>query len=208
MALLFEESYNFPDRTSFLAKVREVASQLYINPNWLMGVMKFESGLNPAAYNANGGASGLIQFMPATATALGTTTALLRAMSGTSQLDYVNLYYWPYKGKLNSFTDLYAVTFYPDLLNHNDNWVFPAYVVSANKIFDLNKDGKLTKGEWKQFLHQHFSAYPELFQAQAGGLTFVGLLSGLLVLNLGAHYYQSPTAFLQGWKELKREIGL
>ena len=54
------------NREAFCKKVLDVSDRLGINPDWLMAVMYKESGLNAAAYNAHGGAVGLIQFMPAT----------------------------------------------------------------------------------------------------------------------------------------------
>lgn len=60
------------NKEAFLQKVRLICAKLGIEPDWLMFVMNSESGLNPAAYNPNGGASGLIQFMPDTAKGLGT----------------------------------------------------------------------------------------------------------------------------------------
>ena len=68
------------NKEAFLQKVRLICAKLGIEPDWLMFVMNSESGLNPAAYNPNGGASGLIQFMPDTAKGLGTTTEALRKL--------------------------------------------------------------------------------------------------------------------------------
>src|ERR1044071_1211337 len=61
---------------AFKDKVVKIASDLGTNPNFLMAVMSFESGatFRPSVKNmAGSGAVGLIQFMPATATGLGTT---------------------------------------------------------------------------------------------------------------------------------------
>ena len=87
------------NKEAFLQKVKLIAVKLGIDPNWLMFVMNSESGLNPAAYNPNGGASGLIQFMPDTGVGLGTTTAALRQMSNVDQLDYVYKYFLSISGK-------------------------------------------------------------------------------------------------------------
>lgn len=48
---------------------------------------------------ATSGATGLIQFMPATAQGMGTTTAALAAMSAVQQLDYVQRYFKPYAAR-------------------------------------------------------------------------------------------------------------
>ena len=49
--------------------------KLNIDPKDLLGIMNSESGLNPQAVNKSSGATGLIQFMPATAKSLGTTVS-------------------------------------------------------------------------------------------------------------------------------------
>ena len=58
----------------FCKKLEQVAKNINCDPKDLLGMMQSESGINPAAYNNNGGATGLIQFMPSTAKSLGTTT--------------------------------------------------------------------------------------------------------------------------------------
>ena len=83
MSLLFEEKVT-RNRATFIAKVKSISAKLLIEPDWLMAVMYKESGINEKAVNPNGGATGLIQFMPTTAKSLGTTTAALRAMSNVS----------------------------------------------------------------------------------------------------------------------------
>jgi len=144
------------NQSAFLAKVIDISARLGINPDWLMIVMKMESGINPAAYNANGGATGLIQFMPSTAVGLGTSTGALIAMDNVTQLDYVYKYFKPYAGRLFSVTDLYLVTFFPVALGKPDNYVLQTSSLSAgliaraNPIFDLNKDQIITVGEFKQ----------------------------------------------------------
>ena len=80
----------------FAAKVRQIASRLGVPPDYLMAVMWSESRLDPAATNPEGGATGLIQFMPATAAGLGTSCEALREMSALDQLDYVERFFRPY----------------------------------------------------------------------------------------------------------------
>ena len=146
------------NKAAFLQKVQLIAVKLGIDPNWLMFVMNSESGLNPAAYNPNGGASGLIQFMPATAEGLGTTTAALRKMSNVDQLDYVYKYFYPYRGKMDSLYDLYLVTFFPAALGKPDSYVLqtstlPAKVIAdANPGIDLDGNDQITVGEFKRWI--------------------------------------------------------
>lgn len=86
----------------FLDKLKIGSQKRGINPDHLLNVMAVETSgtFNPAAKNPTSSASGLIQFMASTAKELGTTTAALRSMSATKQLDYVFKYFDHYfKGK-------------------------------------------------------------------------------------------------------------
>lgn len=153
------------NRKAFLQKVEDVSKYLQINPNWLMGIMYHESGINPAIVNSIG-ATGLIQFMPNTAKGLGVSTAQLAKMSGVQQMDYVLKYFEPYKGKIRTMTGLYVITFFPVALQHtnNNDYVFQYGNLSAsviaqdNPAFDINKDGKITMGEYKKYLEKYFGA--------------------------------------------------
>ncbi|MDR1652984.1 MAG: transglycosylase SLT domain-containing protein [Prevotellaceae bacterium] len=161
--MLFE-SYIKNNVESFKAKVESVAQKLAINPDWLMMVMYAESRLNPAAYNSSTGASGLIQFMPATAKALGTTTESLRALSNVAQMDWVYKYFKKYTGKIKSAYDLYKITFFPISLGKPQNWVFQTSTLSASRIaalnagMDINKDGKITIAEFEEYVDKKFIA--------------------------------------------------
>ena len=144
------------NKAAFLAKVTEIAAKLKIQPDWLMIVMKMESGINHQAVNPIGGATGLIQFMPATARGLGTSTEALKAMSNVQQIEYVYKYFAPYSGRLKSVTDLYTVTFFPVALGKPDSYVLQTPTLHAdtiaaqNPVFDLNRDKQITLGEFKQ----------------------------------------------------------
>lgn len=149
------------NKDAFINKVKSISAALQIDPNWLMGIMYHESGLNHRAVNSIG-ASGLIQFMPATAAYLGTSAAALREMSNVAQLDYVYKYYKPAAGRFKSAYDLFAYSFLPVAVGKPDGWVFetsklPASVIAKqNGIFDLNKDGKITIAEYKAYLRSWF----------------------------------------------------
>jgi hypothetical protein len=153
--MLYEEKVS-ENRTAFLSTVAILCRDLDIEPDWLMAVMNSESGLNHRAVNANGGATGLIQFMPATAVSLGTTTDALKAMSNVEQLEYVRKYLWPYRYKIKSYADLYMSIFFPVALGKAENWIIktsklPAEkIASANKIFDLDGNGILTVSEVRE----------------------------------------------------------
>lgn len=145
------------NQSAFADKV--INNPLGVNPKHLMIVMNNESGLNHKAKNPTSSAAGLIQFMANTAKSLGTTTSALLLMSNVQQLDYVFKYLKPYKSKMLSVADVYLAVFFPKALFQNDIWEFPQWAVKANKIFDISKDGKLTKAEFKQYVNNKYQKY-------------------------------------------------
>ncbi len=153
------------ERLAFEKKVQDVSVQLKTNPNFLMQIMKSESGLRADIQNtkyplSNGYATGLIQFIPSTAKGLGTTVDALKKMSRVQQMDYVYKYLKPYMGKLNSYFDMYLVVFFPAAVGKSgdDNYVFEAKniarasIAKSNPTMDINKDSKITMAEFKQYL--------------------------------------------------------
>ena len=134
------EEYIKENRGEFTEKVNNISNELGIEANWLMFVMWFESKLNQQAVNSISGATGLIQFMPSTARALGTTADVLRYMSNVKQLDYVLAYLRPYKGKMKRWVDVYLAVFYPAAMGKPHFVITPDIVAKQNKIFDINKD--------------------------------------------------------------------
>jgi hypothetical protein len=142
----------------FKKKLEKIAAALGTTPNAMLAVMKQESGVNPAARNASGGATGLIQFMPDTARRLGTTTDELGKMDGVQQLDYVYKYYKMTGVGDGSAGDLYMATFMPKYIGYPDSHVlglsgangFSGAVYRQNKGLDRNKDGSITVGDVKQ----------------------------------------------------------
>ncbi len=162
----------------FLEKVKEVSSDLDIDPNWLMAVMNSESNIDSAAVNPVSGATGLIQFMPRTAKGLGTTTTALKAMGNVEQLDYVKKYFNPYKYRITTFGDLYMATFFPVAIGKDDDYVLetknlPASLIAKqNPIFDLNKDSKITAGEVrKAFLMRVPAQYRDKMKGEKDSVT-------------------------------------
>jgi peptidoglycan hydrolase-like protein with peptidoglycan-binding domain len=144
----------------FVKDVHAMAARLGVKPEWILAVMKNESGMDTSIRNKNGGATGLIQFMPATAKALGTSTDALAKMSATEQLKYVEKFYAPFKSKLKSGTDLYLATFWPAAVGKADGYkIGGAEVARVNPAFDLNKNGQITAGEFRDYYQKRF---PEL----------------------------------------------
>lgn len=154
------------NRTAFAAALLETAHRLGIMPGWLMVVFYIETAasrtgkIDHRVMNPATGATGLIQFMPRTAVALGTTTAALAQMSNVEQLGWVEKYLNPYRGRMKSLTDVYLAVFFPAAIGKPDNWVLQAPGMSAqtvarfNPLYDVNRDGQITVGEIKNKLVQ------------------------------------------------------
>ena len=132
-----------------------LCDRLGIEPDHMMACMAFESGetFSPSIYNAAGsGAVGLIQFMPATARGLGTATGNLAALSAVEQLDWVEKYFQPYKGRLKTLSDVYMAILWPAAIGKPES--SPLWAQSErpttyrqNSGLDANKDGVITKAE-------------------------------------------------------------
>ncbi len=144
---------------TFRDRVRWIAEDLDIGPapgrpepNWLMTCMAWESGrsFRPDVKNmAGSGATGLIQFMPATARALGTTVEKLAAMTAEDQLNFVWKYFRPYDGRLRSLADCYMAILWPAAVGRSDSYALFTGGVAyrQNAGLDVDKDGRITKAE-------------------------------------------------------------
>jgi hypothetical protein len=152
----------------FYPALRAVAVSVQANPEHLLAVMMSESGMRANAYNANGNASGLIQFMPATLAGLGWPFGheSFRSLTAASQLPFVQRYFQPHAGLLVSVGAVYTATFLPALLKHagdpnyiltckpnplRDRTVEPferlGWAYAPNAVFDVNRDLAITVGE-------------------------------------------------------------
>lgn len=150
---------------AFSDKVKQVSDFLSTEADWLMFVMGFETGWtwSPSIVNSSSGATGLIQFLPATATWLGTSVDALSKMSAVEQMFYVQKYLDAMKskyGRFASYHDLYFAVFYPYAISQPDNYIIGSEsgqskvqaVALQNKGFDLNNNNQVTKAEVKQWL--------------------------------------------------------
>ena len=96
--------------------------------------------------------------MPSTAKSLGTTTAKLRKMTALKQLDYVEAYFSPYRGKLKDLDDLYMAILWPRAVAKPASYVLfanPQGPYRANRGLDANNDGSVTKAEAANQVRQH-----------------------------------------------------
>lgn len=126
----------YPQAGEALAEeIVAVAGRLGIpDPGWLANLINFESAgqFSSSVQNPTSGATGLIQFMPATAEGMGTTTSALASLTAVAQMEWVEEYLnmWKSRGFGNP-TDLYMAVFYPAAMGDPD-YQFPSNVVSRN----------------------------------------------------------------------------
>lgn len=137
----------------FRASVLWIEGELKLPANFLMPCMAFETGLtfSPSKKNPKSSATGLIQFMEATAKGLGTTTAALAKKTAVQQLAYVYKYFRAFGKDLSKWdlADTYMAILLPSMigksLDSKMSWSNQAYAV--NKGLDLDKNGQITKRE-------------------------------------------------------------
>lgn len=137
----------------FIAAVKAIANHFdwsSDHANWLIACMAFETGgsFSPSVKNPSSSATGLIQFMDATASQLGTTTAELRKMTAVEQLAYVEKYFKPYAHRIQSVEDMYMAILWPAAIGLPNNavlWKQDSKWYNANKGLDPKKRGFITK---------------------------------------------------------------
>lgn len=186
--MLLYETYISSNKAAFLTKVNQIAANLKVDPNWLMAIMYSESRLDHTIVNPVSKSVGLIQFMPSTALSLGTSVEKLKAMTNVQQLDYVNKFFSPVAGKIKNFLDLYLYAFFPIAVGKPDSFVIEAQNLSAaivtaqNKQLDLNNDGKITVGEFKQYVTNKFPDIVKLVDSI--GLRIAKTLLAITAINM------------------------
>lgn len=139
----------------FHSEVERVADKLGVNKALLMAVMDYETGgtFDPAEPNqAGSGGTGLIQFMPSTARALGTTTEELALMTRAEQMVYVEKYFDQFAGRIRngSLEDVYMAVLWPRAIGKPTSYVLfrsGTKVYEQNRGLDRNGDGTVTKYE-------------------------------------------------------------
>ena len=159
----------------FVERVKWIVKEIQApSADDLMACIAWESGetFRPDVRNGAGsGATGLIQFMPATALPYFYSQAAidkmsaeerkqkgreccdkLAAMTAEDQLNYVYRYFLPYKGRLKNLGDFYMAILWPNGIGRSDDWVLweadkRPTTYMQNKGLDVNKDGAITRGE-------------------------------------------------------------
>ena len=134
----------------FLRKVEGMSQRLGARPEHLMAAMSFETGgrFSSDVRNPASSATGLIQFMDRTARGMGTTTAELAQMSPVDQLDYVEQYFQPHRGRLNDLESVYTSI----LAGHPSSGENPLFTqgdrnYGPNRGLDTDHDGVITAAE-------------------------------------------------------------
>ncbi|MGD8454639.1 MAG: hypothetical protein PVJ57_22730 [Phycisphaerae bacterium] len=153
---------------SFRIRLKEVASALQIDPNWLAAVIAFETGYTWWPDVVVGGgryrgrvddsrAVGLIQFTNAALSAMSTrgwTTSKfeLAHLTAEQQLVWVERYFRSVNavGRMADVGDVYMAVFAPAFVGQPDTSVVyakPSAAYGANSGLDTNRDGTITRGE-------------------------------------------------------------
>jgi len=151
------DKFSYEDRH----KAREIADSLKIKTCWLYQIIYIESRGNTKAINPLSGASGLIGFLPSTATKLGSNITDVRSMNTSKQLDLVNKYLKLAAGgkQLRSLLDLYLTIFSPRSINMKESYVIGnkySKVYNQNKTLDVNNDSTITIKDVRTYLHRIF----------------------------------------------------
>lgn len=124
-------------------------------PGKLMACMAWETGetFSPKVKNPRSSATGLIQFMDATAKDLGTTTAMLAGMTAEQQLRWCFKYFQSkpkvLRGPNATLSDIYMAIFMPSMIGKPENEAIKLTPVQykVNSGLDVNKDMVITKRE-------------------------------------------------------------
>ena len=143
---------------AFIQVLINISNKLGIDPNWLMFLMDWESGISSTRENSFG-CLGLIQFCPdysggsyKTINGVRYDLQSLKMMLPEDQLQVVYQYLNEIqkdKGKFADYYDLYFAILFPAAYGKPDNYVLDT---KTNQIFDLNRNGSVTVGEVKQYL--------------------------------------------------------
>lgn len=138
---------------TFFRQLKAVCERLQCDPRDMLGVMESESGVQPWRRHPSGTATGLIQFMPATLAGLGWSGGpeAFAKLSAEEQLSFVERYYRPHVGRLDSAGRLYQATFLPGTLpNSTEETVIAAPAgphadaYRDNVVLDTNRDKQIT----------------------------------------------------------------
>lgn len=138
---------------AFLEAVEEMSKRLNIDPNKLLNVMAFESGLNPQADNPNSSGTGLIQIMAKTAKGLGTTVEKLKKMNAIDQLKFVEAFFEQFGKLADTLEAVYTAVLAGRSVSDPNAVLFrkgskrTGEFFTANRKLDTDDSGTITAGE-------------------------------------------------------------
>lgn len=188
--MIYEDKIPQAERTTFLDKVRTIATKYGFRADWLMIVMHFETGGKFNTTNHGNGATGLIGFRATTASDLGTTQAALAAMTRVQQLTYVDKFFafWKAGSKVKTLTDLYMVVYSPANAGKPSSTVLSKKGTSAyelNKALDRTSKGYITIADAAYFVTQMAikGGIP------TGAISPTNVIWGLIVAVLAVAFY-------------------
>jgi hypothetical protein len=157
--MIFIEKIPINERVYVKNEINSICSDLGIkNPDWLSIIIYRESVWNPKAKAKTSTATGLIQFLEATAKNLGTSTAKLSTMTISQQLPFVREYFKRMirqYGKPKSLYQAYLLVHYPasSKKGFTDKiYSSPSLAYSANKALDKAKKGYVSGQDIENFL--------------------------------------------------------
>lgn len=165
-----------------------VSTQLGIrDPNWLIDLVNFESGMNPKASNPLSSAKGLIQFINSTAVWLGYKSSqdlINKHPTIISQLEGPVYDYLKHFKPFNTESSLYLSVFYPDARNYPADMTF-------KEIFEKRGAPETGKGSYADFISknpgiltpQHYINY-----VKRKPITRVVTKTGIGIIGIGFLY--------------------
>lgn len=134
------------------------SAKLGTDPDWFMFLSDFESGLDPYRENSYGCFS-WIQFCPDFSggdyKTIKGTKYYFADLKNYTPLQLLDLSFdyleemQSAKGRFADYHDMYFAILWPEAYGKTDDYVLNN---QTNTIFDLNKDGKITVGEVKDYL--------------------------------------------------------
>lgn len=196
--------------TSFIGGVNQLAQKWDIDAGDLLGLFHSESGVNAQARNPSG-ATGIIQFMPDTARALGTSTDAIYKMNKTQQLTLVDQYFAMNKlPKGATAGQLYATVFLPAYNRKSENFVIArpngpndagktnSKWYTQNAGLDVNRDGVITVGDLGIRLSKKRQEIGLGASKAGSGFRALGNLAMGAASSFGGAVYEAATSAIQG----------
>jgi transglycosylase-like protein with SLT domain len=187
----------------FISRLAALAVRNGWDPTGIAAVISHESGFHPEARSPNSTATGLIQFIEATAHALGTTTAALATMSAVAQLPFVEKYFKRFMPQIPDRPEDYILVTYgrPDVVGFPDDYVLDRRDsedpherarYAANTALDHDGKGSITVGDLRGSLMHTLNAAHGAYirtlpwtssSGAAGGAAAIALIATIVIFG-------------------------